>query len=689
MTAASLNPYFNREKSILAFQERVLYQAQDPSIPLLERIRFLTIVTTNLDEFFEVRFANIKERIYSGITHLDGEPVDAWSEAIQTRVGRIFEKQTALYENELLPLLKSEASVEILPENRWSESDRAFLLDYFKSIVKPVLTPIALDVAHPFPHISNKTLNLIIELDGVDAYGRKIETAILPIPKNLHRIVELPESGEMRRFVFVSDIITAFIAEIFKGVQVKACYQFRLTRNSHLFIDEEELTNLHQTLKGELHQRNFGHGVRLEVTHECPPALMDFLLTQFDLKPVDLYVVPGLINFARLSALLPYLEEKHALFYEPFTPKVPKKWANTDDYFGLIWKNDIYLHHPFDSFTPVIDLLRAAADDPDVQIIRMTVYRTGNDSVLMEELIRAAQNGKEVNVIFELMARFDEATNLAWASILEEAGVRVVYGVFGFKTHAKMLLIVRRETSKHTGEPELRFYTHISTGNYHSNTAKHYTDMALLTSDEAIAKDVSDIFLSLGSLGSSPKLRTLWQSPFNLFDELIEKIDGEIAAAKRGEKAYIVGKMNALLEERMIDKLYEASQTGVKIELIVRGACSLKPGIKGVSDNITVRSIIGRFLEHSRLYYFYNGGAEDLYLASADWMNRNFFRRIEVGVPIQDNEIKKRIIKEGLKMYLNDNMGAWYLDEFGDYHRVERGEAEPFSAQQALLESRS
>ncbi len=681
-------PLINREKSILAFQERVLHQAIERDTPLLERIQFLTIVSSNLDEFFEVRFANIKERIFAGEKQIDGESIEEWSQDIKARVENLTAAQYRLYSDELLPALEREANARVIAAKDWNEEDLHFLADYFVDSVAPLLTPIALDVAHPFPHIFNKTLNFIIELEGFDAYGREVEKAILPLPKNLPSLLKLPSEKGEYRFATMCELVASRINEVFEGLSVKAVHQFRVTRNSHLFIDEEELTNLHQTLKGELHQRNFGHAVRLELMESMPEGLAQLLLDHFELSEIDLYRIQGFIDLTRFGEIRDYLSHNKALIYPPFTPRVPHKWAKSEDPFELIRKQDLVLHHPFDSFSPVVELLERAATDPAVQMIRMTVYRTGDESLLMEHLVTAAENGKEVNVVFELMARFDEATNLAWASVLEEAGAKVVYGVFGYKTHAKMLLIVRNEPTKEN-PAHLRYYTHLSTGNYHSGTAKVYTDLALLTSNKQIAHDVTDIFLSLGSLGLPPSLKSLWQAPFTLFDNLMQYIQFEIEEVKAGRKGRIIARMNALLEPKLIEKLYEASQIGVKIDLIVRGACSLKPGIQGLSENIRVISVVGRFLEHSRVYYFYRGGEESVLLASADWMNRNFFRRIEVAVPIQDNRVKNIIINEGLMLYLQDET-AWHLDgESGEYLQPDlEGDQHRFSAQEALLSSR-
>lgn len=683
-------PLINREKSILAFQERVLKQAENPHIPLLERLNFITIVSSNLDEFFEVRFANIKERIFAGETLIDGEPIDLWQKGIYQRVTDLVKAQYALLDQEILPLLKKEANAEFVHRKDWTAADKAQLLSYFNESINPLLTPIALDIAHPFPHIYNKSLNYIIELKGKDIYGREVDTAMLSIPKNLPALIRLTSDPSRVRFTTISEVIRDQLKVIFDGFVVKAAYQFRVTRNSHLFIDKEELTNLHQALKGELHQRNFGHAVRLEISAHMPKKLVDFLAKEFELPATEIYPIEHFIDLCRFRELNHFLKEQSELFYPEFYPKYAEKWVDTDDIFSIIKGKDQLFHHPFDSFAPTVRLLEVAANDPQVQMIRMTIYRTGNDSQLMKHLVAAAKNGKEVNVVCELMARFDEETNLAWAAILEEAGVKVVYGIFGYKTHAKMLLIVRNEPTEENPD-HLEYYTHLSTGNYHTGTARLYTDFAIMTGNREVAQDVTNIFVNLGSLGRPPQLKRLWQAPFNLYDNLIAHINFEIEEAKAGRPASIMARMNALLEEGIVEKLYEASNAGVIINLLVRGACSLRPGLKGFSENIRVYSVVGRFLEHSRVFYFYRAGEERVYISSADWMHRNFFRRIEVAVPIEHPSIKRHIINEGLLSYFADYT-AWILDgRSGEYSQEpftmeERGAM--LSAQEKLLISR-
>jgi len=482
--------------------------------------------------------------------------------------------------------------------------------------------------------------------------------------------------------VFLSSVLHAHVNALFSGMSVLGCYQFRVTRNSDLFVDEEEVKDLRKALQGELQQRNFGDTVRLEVADNCSPQMSEFLLQQFNLEREECYRVPGIVNLVRLMQV-PDWVNRPDLKFTPFLPSLPKALDKHADLFAEIRTRDILLHHPFQSFNPVIDLLKSAADDPQVVAIRMTVYRTGTDSVLMENLLRAARKGKEVNVVVELMARFDEEANINWAARLEEAGAHVVYGVFGYKTHAKMLLIVRREEERN-GHQVLRRYVHLGTGNYHPRTTRFYTDFGLLTANEEIADDVHEIFKQLTGLGRAEELKHIWQAPFSMQANVIAAIDAEGEAARQGRKGRIIAKMNALLEPQTIQALYLASQSGVEIDLIVRGACALRPGVPGLSENIKVRSVVGRFLEHSRVFYFHADGEEKVYLSSADWMDRNFFRRIESCFPVLDPKLKRRVIREGLKPYLTDNCQAWEMDEEGNYkRRTPRGARH--SAQEQLL----
>ncbi len=664
--------FLNRELGQLEFNRRVLAQAEDGAIPLLERLKYLCIVSSNLDEFFEIRVAGLKEQIkLSGVpAGPDGMDARQTFRQVREEVRRLIERQYRVLNEALLPALELEG-IRFLRRTRWDEAQRAWVREFFFNEVMPVLTPIGLDPAHPFPRISNKSLNFAVELQGKDAFGRNTAHAIVQAPRVLPRTILLPPdvSGCPNGFVFLSSILHAHVGELFNGMEVLSCHQFRVTRNSNLFVDEEESKNLRTSLQGELPQRHFGNAVRLEVTDNCSEQVAEFLLRQFDLEADDLYRVDGPVNLVRLMDI-PSRVAREDLLFPPFSPGVPdvlqKKGA---DMFKVIRKQDVLLHHPFQSFKPIVDLIQQAAIDPDVVAIKQTVYRTGVDSALMEALIEATRRGKEVTVVVELLARFDEEANLNWASRLEEVGAHVVYGVVGHKTHAKMLMVVRREGGK------LRRYVHLGTGNYHPRTARLYTDFGLFTSDDDVCADVNEVFVQLTGLGKAGKLRHLWQSPFSLHSQVLAAIRNETRLAKSGKEGRIIAKMNALLEPETIMALYEASQAGVKVDLIVRGVCALRPGVAGLSENIRVRSVIGRFLEHTRIFYFRNDMAHDVYLASADWMDRNFFRRIEVCFPVLDKKLKRRVIDEGLKSYLQDNCQAWDMDAEGRYRQkaTERG----------------
>lgn len=661
--------YLNRELGLLAFNRRVLAQAQDSATPLLERLRFLCIVSSNMDEFFEIRTAGIKEQIKLGssVRSTDGKMASEVFRLLSDEAHAIVAEQYELFNKDILPRLADEG-IHFVRRNMWTETQREWIYDYFVREVMPLLTPIGLDPSHPFPRVLNKSLNFAVELEGKDAFGRSSGAAIVQAPRLLPRLIQLPEAltGDKHSFVFLSSILHGFVGHLFAGMEVKGCYQFRVTRNSDLFVDEEEVKNLRAKIQGELPQRHFGDAVRLEVADTCSPRMTQFLLDQFGLAEDDLYRVAGPVNLVRLMQV-PDSVDRNDLKFPGFTPGTPNALAKKPTVFSAIRAGDILLHHPYQSFTPVIELLDTAAIDPKVVAIKMTVYRTGTDSVLMRSLIRAAQNGKEVTVIVELMARFDEEANIGWATKLEEVGAHVVYGVVGYKTHAKMLMIVRREEGKNGSV--LRRYVHLGTGNYHPRTARLYTDFGLLTCNEAIGTDVNEVFKQLTGLGRAQTLHHLWQAPFSLHANIITAIEGEAAAARAGKRARIIAKMNSLLEPETIAALYVASQAGVKIDLIVRGVCTLRPGIKGLSDNIRVRSIVGRFLEHHRIFYFYAGGKENVILSSADWMDRNFFRRIELGFPILDKKLKRRVIKEGLQTYLADNVQAWEMKSGGNYQK--------------------
>ena len=674
--------FLNRELGQLEFNHRVLAQAEDASIPLLERLKYLCIVSSNLDEFFEIRVAGLKEQIKLGgiATSTDGLTAGQTLQLVREQTHQLIARQYQLFNQDVVPALAAQ-NIKFLRRTQWTAAQQVWVKEFFFREVMPVLTPIGLDPAHPFPRVLNKSLNFAVELQGKDAFGRNSARAIVQAPRVVPRTILMPPeiSGCEYGFIFLSSILHAHVGELFSGMEVLGCFQFRVTRNSNLFVDEEEVKNLRLSLQGELPQRHFGDAVRLEIADNCSPIISELLLKEFNLAPEDLYRVHGPVNLVRLMEI-PNLVARDDLKFPSFVPSVPsilqKKGA---DLFKLIRKNDVLLHHPFQSFKPVIDFIQQAALDPKVVAIKQTVYRTGVDSALMEALIAAAKRGKEVTVVVELFARFDEEANINWATRLEEAGAHVVYGVVGHKTHAKMLMVVRREDGK------LRRYAHLGTGNYHPRTAKFYTDFGLFTCDEAVCSDVNEVFSQLTSLGKVRALKHVWQSPFSMHSEVLRAIQNETRLAKSGKRAHIIAKMNALLEPETINALYEAGQAGVKIDLIVRGVCALRPGVKGWSENIKVRSVIGRFLEHSRIFYFRNDLKHNVYLSSADWMDRNFFRRIEVCFPVLDKRLKKRVIAEGLKIYLQDNCQAWVMDSTGHYRHKKSPRAQKKSAQSELL----
>ncbi len=678
--------FLNRELGILAFNKRVLSQAKNPRTPLLECLRFLCIVSSNLDEFFEIRVAGVKEQVKlnSVAVTADGLTARAADRLISQEAHALVEEQYALLNDEILPKLAAEG-IQFIRRSHWTEAQLAWIRDYFFREVMPILTPIGLDPSHPFPRVLNKSLNFAVELEGKDAFGRSSGAAIVQAPRVLPRVIRLPQElcDCEYGFVFFSSVLHAFVGELFSGMNVLGCYQFRVTRNSDLFVDEEEVKNLRAKIQGELPQRHFGDGVRLEVADNCSEVMTEFLLSQFNLSDTDLYRVAGPVNLVRLMQV-PDWVARDDLKFVPFRPGFPKALHKGNSLFDDIRAGDILLHHPYQSFSPVISMIDQATTDAHVVAIKMTVYRTGTDSVLMQSLLRAAQNGKEVTVVVELMARFDEEANIGWATKLEEVGAHVVYGVVGYKTHAKMLMIIRREDGK--SGSLLRRYVHLGTGNYHPKTARLYSDFGLLTSNEEICSDVNEVFKQLTGLGRAQSLKHLWQAPFALQQNILAAVHEEASAARAGKRSRIIAKMNSLLEPEIIIALYEASQAGVKIDLIVRGVCALRPGIKGLSENIRVRSIIGRLLEHHRVFYFYAGGEENVYLSSADWMERNFFRRIELAFPILDKKLKRRVIVEGLQVYLTDNLQAWDMDSNGSYHPRRGSRNKPRCAQSELIE---
>ena len=680
LSAPSL--YLNRELAALEFNFRVLAMARDGTVPLLERLRYLSIVANNLDEFFEVRVAMLKHHhaYGSAAPGPDGLGSTELLARIRSRVLQLVTEQYAVWQEQLGPQLEAE-QIHVLTHRQWSPRQRRWLQGYFEHEVLPVLSPLGLDPAHPFPRILNKTLNIAVVLKGRDAFGHEGHMALVRAPRSLPRIIRIPAevSGGGDHFVFQAELLQAFAALMFPGFKVVGSYQFRVTRNSELVVEEAEVENLALALSEELVGRGYARPVRLEVANDCPKAITAMLIHNFELEETDVYRCDGPVNIIRAGLLYDWLDRPE-LKYPRFNPLLPAALEAARNKFDLIGQRDVLLHHPYQSFAAVIDLLRQASVDPQVLAIKQTLYRAGEDTPLVDLLVEAARNGKDVTVVIELRARFDEEANIRLATRLQTAGVQVVYGVVGYKTHAKMMLIVRREGDT------LRRYAHLSTGNYHQINSRTYTDIGLMTANPEIGEDLHKIFQQLSGLGPMIQLKRLLHSPFTLYPGVLSRIERETAHARAGKPARIVAKLNALNEARVIQALYAASQAGVEIDLIVRGACTLRPGLPGISERIRVRSIIGRFLEHSRVYWFGNDGEPELYCASADWMGRNLKRRIEVAFPILDAELAARVFEETLANSLADNTQAWQLGADGRYTRATPGEQAAFSAQQNLLD---
>lgn len=671
--------FFNRELSLLQFNLRVLEQAMDDEHPLMERLNFLLIFSSNMDEFFEIRVANLKHKLETGTgtPGADGMLPDELLTEISHICHEAVNRQYLILNDILLPAL-AEEGVHFLRREDWSTAQTEWVKRYFRDQIYPVLTPIALDPSHPFPRLVNKSLNFIVSLDGKDAFGRSTGLAIVPAPRSLPRLIRMPVDiceGDDDNFVFLSSMIHAHISDLFPGMKATGCYQFRVTRNADMEVDED-VEDLASALKGKLLSRRYGDEVRLEVADNCPRHLTDYLLKEFELTDIDLYEVNGPVNLARMFTSV----NRPRLHYPPFTPKLAPQVKKTETIFDAMDQGDILLHHPFQSFQPVVNLLAEAARDPKVLAIKQTLYRTGTQSEILDHLETAARNGKEVTAVVELRARFDEESNIEGARRLQEAGAIIVYGVVGYKTHAKMLLVVRRE-----GEG-IKRYVHMGTGNYHTKTTRLYTDYGLMTCDPGIGQDVHKIFQELTGMGKAARLKMLKHSPFTLHSSLMKWIEFEAEQAAKGKPARIIAKFNSLTEPQIIEALYRASQAGVEIDLIVRGICCLKPGLPGISETIRVRSIIGRFLEHTRLYYFYHAGEELLYGSSADWMERNLFNRVETCFPFSNAKLKEQVIEQGLNTYLLDNCRAWELQPDGSYVKQSAHNTDVYIAQEKLLE---
>ncbi len=672
----------NREQAILEFNRRVLAQAERHDLPLLERLRYICIVSSNLDEFFEVRFADMLDAA--------SDPGDSVTRHDIERVGRaahaLIDQQYAIFNEQLTPALAAHSIIVLNHADR-NAAQRRWVAKFFDREVRPLLVPVGLDPAHPFPQVANKSLHFIARLSGKDAFGRDNRIAIVKVPRVLPRVIKLPPaiSDGKQIFVLLTSVIRAHLESLFTGRKVEAFSQFRVTRDSDLEVDEEEIANLRHALRSGLTTRHFGRALRLEVVNTCPTELADFLLEQFDLPAAALYRVNGPVNLGRLNELIDQTDAPELRFVH-HEPVWPKQLPRQKSIFDRLRKGDVLLHHPFESFEPVVQFLREAVEDPAVLAIKQTIYRTGGQSVLMDLLIEAARRGKEVMVVVELKARFDEEANINWAERLEAVGAQVVYGIVGMKTHAKMLLVTRREPQRNNRSKFLlKRYCHFSTGNYHPKTARLYTDLGYMTADANLTADADMVFRQLASLGATKTPRRLLLAPFNLHSRMVEFLGQVEQAAREGLPARIVLKINALTDAALINGILKAGQAGAKVDLIVRGACMLPPGLPGVSENIVVRSVVGRFLEHSRICYFRWGpGDEDeaLYLSSADWMSRNMFRRIEVAWPVLDAKLRQRVIDEALQPYLYDQLDAWQLGSDGHSTRIsEQG----ISAQQALV----
>jgi polyphosphate kinase len=651
--------FLDRDQSILAFNERVLDWACRADVPLLERLRYLAIVSSNLDEFFEVRFA---PHHTARLTNEQRGPATVETyRALTERVHALVERQYAIYNDEVLPALEKRG-IRIIAHGERNPRQRRWVREYFVNEVQPLLLPVGLDPSHPFPQVANKSLNFIVRLGGRDAFGRENEIAIVKVPRALKRFVQMPavKGSKQLHFVSVSSIIRAHLPDLFPGRTVLEFSQFRVTRHSDLALDEEEVKNLRTALRLGLQQRHYGQALRLEVSAGCTDFLANFLLEQFNLPPESLYRVPGPVNLVRLNQLVDLIDAP-ALRFERFTPGWPVALTPGQSFFERLKRGDVIIHQPYESFDAVLAFLREAVEDPQVLAIKQTIYRTGSRGEMTELLREAVRRGKEVTAVVELKARFDEEANINHAERLESVGAQVVYGIVGLKTHAKMLLVTRREDGR------LVRYAHVSTGNYNPGTAKLYTDLSYLTADEALTADIDHIFGHLASQNRLPRLNKVLMAPFQLQKGLLERIDAAIAAAKAGQPAQITLKMNALTDEPLARALVAASQAGVQIDAIVRGACILPAGVPGYTDHVRIRSVIGRFLEHSRVFYFRYGETEELWLSSADWMNRNMLRRVELAWPVTDPQLRARIMDECLHLYLSDQRDAWLLQPDGQY----------------------
>jgi len=678
----------NRELGLLRFNERVLDLATDPSIPLLERLRYLCISASNLDEFFEVRVAGTRQKVKAGVESagLDGLSPAQELALVTRHAHALVDRQYQLLNDNLIPEL-AKHDVKFFRRTKWNTEIRSWVKTLFEQDIAPVLSPLGLDPSHPFPRLMNKSLTFIIELEGNDAFGREAGYALLRVPRSLPRVIPVPKEvgGAEHGFVFLSSVIHDNVGALFAGMKPVGMHQFKVTRNSDLYVSEEDVANLKRAIEHELLQRSFGEAVRLEIHEGCSPRIIKYLQKQYRLEDEEVYRVNGPVNLNRLIAI-PDQIDLPELKFEAFRPAISSYLNEDINIFDVISQQaPIVAHHPYESYIPVTELLRQAAIDPDVLAVKQTLYRTGNESIIVDHLKEASRRGKDVTVVVELLARFDEEANVSLANQLQEAGIQVVYGVVGFKTHAKMLLVVRREKAG------LNRYVHVGTGNYHTTTARTYTDISLLTDDSLIAEDVNRVFQQLTGVGEELELNCLLQAPFTLHKFILSRIKQETKISKSGGKGRIIARMNSLVDPSVINALYHASQAGVKIDLIVRGICVLIPQVPGLSDNIRIVSVLGRFLEHSRVFYFGGDGLkkdgsakESLYISSADWMPRNLFKRVEIAIPVRGHAMA-RIKRECLDMFLADNCSSWELLPSGEYKRRTPGTDKKFNVQQKLI----
>jgi polyphosphate kinase len=680
MTAPNPAHFLNRELSWLEFNRRVLGEARDPGVPLLERVKFFSIFSSNLDEFFEVRVAGIKQQIESDVVgqSVDGLTATERFQTIQKRVHELVAEQYQCWREHLVPELAGNG-IRFLDVGNLSPDDEKWLKDYYLAQVRPVLTPLAIDSAHPFPQLLNKSLNMVVQLEMLN-HGQALQhLAVVQVPRVLPRLIRLPREDNRADFIFMGHVIGHFLADLFPGTKILGYCHFRVTRNSELYIDEEDIENLLKAVENELHNRRKGDAVRLEVEHDCPPEIRRALLGTLRLEEEDLYLIDGPLNPSRLMAIY-HGDHSPELRDPPFIAPVGAALKGQRDLFAAIAERDILLHHPYESFNTVVEFLEQAAVDPKVLAIKQTLYRTGGDARIIGALMNAVRNGKQVTAVVELRARFDEASNIEWSRQLEEAGVHVVYGLVGYKIHGKISLVVRSEADG------IRRYVHLSTGNYNPTTAKLYTDLGYLTARRDFGEDATNLFNLLTGICQFQEMRRFFVAPFELHERVIALIDREMEFARKKQPARIILKLNSLADPLTIEALYRASQAGVTIDLIIRGICCLRPGVKGLSDNITVRSVVDRFLEHSRIAYFENGGQPQVWVMSADWMQRNFFRRLEIAFPIEDAALRKRITQEILPTILADNTKAHLLQPDGTYSRAQvTAGAKPCRSQEVFM----